>query len=609
MTTDPAAVPSDPPKNPNLRAAAGDPPSPDASTLADALACVSIVMGEHPDYGDVRAEFHNWVADCFGADVCDAMEYPVAGRPMNVPLPWEQGGNLFRKINAQTILTEPAPHTATGLTSKTVEAAQCIPLDQVKHFEGCTWIESLNQVFYRGTLYDHGRFDVAFGGSTFFLTHAGETKEDRTASAWKTFTQSRALAFPKVKGEVFRPEMQAGAVFMDAGEPVINSYWPVITACLPGDPAPFRNHLAKLLPDPHDREILICYLVACLQSAGRKFQWAPVIQGMEGNGKTIILDTMERCIGFQYTHRPNADDLKNKFTGWLHRKLLCGIEELRIGSRLDLLETLKPMITNARIEIQAKGADQVTGDNRANFLMMSNHKDAVILRDSSRRYAIFYTAQQEHGDLERDGMDRAYFAALRGWLFGLDDNGREVPGKVPGYAIVNHWLRSYAIPDELNPAGQCNRAPKTSSTTEALAVSQGPVEQAILEAIEADQEGFRGGFVSTIAVSALLEVQRAKLSDRQRGEIMAGLGWVLHPGLKNGRVDNPILPDNGKTRLYVRQGSDVAKIEGGANIAKAYTAAQLAPTLPVVEQSPTFPVAQGNLEDAFAELAARHGSR
>jgi hypothetical protein len=448
------------------------------------------------------------------------------------------------------------------------------PDAQIGHFAGCTWVQSVDRVFYKGDLLDQSRFNAVKGGFAFEVSPNKSTK-----SAWETFRESHQIRFPQVKRLVFRPELEPGAVIVDEGEKVLNSYWPVTTLCEAGDVTPFTDHLAKLLPLESDRAILIAYLAALVQHPGVKFQWCPVIQGAPGNGKTLILSALERCIGSRYSHRPNARDLDNKFTGWLDRKLLIGIEELRIGSRLEMLEVLKPLVTNDRIELQGKGQDQVTGDNRANFVMFSNFKDAVIKRDDDRRYAIFFTVQQSPADLTAAGMGGDYFPALYAWLNGTDPRTRAATGRTPGYAHVHHWLKHYAIPADLNPAGRCHRAPYTSSTAEALEVSKGPIEQAIIEAVDSGIPGFCGGFVSSIAVAKLCEELRTKMTPHQRKEMLKAMGYVPHPGLApRGQVHNPVLPDNGRPYLYVKPGSDAAKMEWNeraVDIARRYSVAQI----------------------------------
>ena len=159
-----------------------------------------------------------------------------------------------------------------------------------------------------------------------------------------------------------------------------NTYFPLKVDRTPGDASPFLQLLQKILPDEHDRTILLSYLAACVQHVGTKFQWAPLLQGAEGNGKTFLATAVAQAIGERYSHFPNVLDMGGnglKFTGWMEGKLFICIEEIFISENVDLSEDLNPYITNLRIEFQHKGAGQHMGDNRANYLLLSNHKDGI----------------------------------------------------------------------------------------------------------------------------------------------------------------------------------------------------------------------------------------
>jgi hypothetical protein len=429
---------------------------------------------------------------------------------------------------------------------------------QQQHFRGCVYVTSDHGVFCpTGEILDQGRFRVMYGGYE-FMVEEGNSKG--TKNAWEAFTESRTFTFPKVASTCFRPECAPGAVITEQGRRMVNTYMPVITEIKPGDPSRFLSHLAQMLPDPDDYAIMLAYMAAVVQYPGVKFQWAPLLIGMEGNGKSMLSTVLSHCIGDRYVDLPNAQDIDNKFNSWLQGKLLIGIEEVYTNDRSSLIEALKPMITNKRIGFQGKGANQITGDNRANFILFSNHKDAIRKTGTDRRYAIFYTGQQEVGDLERDGMSGSYFPELYDWLF------------AGGNAVVNHYLRGYAIPDALNPATSCQRAPRTSSTDEAMVASLGVVEQTIVEMIAQGSAGFAGGFVSSSALSRLFD-GRKNISPNKYKEIMKSLGYVLTQALPDGRVHNS-LPEGGKPRLYVRSDGLLAQVTSASDITRRYLDAQ-----------------------------------
>ena len=286
-------------------------------------------------------------------------------------------------------------------------------------------------------------------------------------------------------------------------------------------------------------------MAACIQHKGVKFQWAPLIQGAEGNGKTLFSRCVAFAIGERYSHMPPAEQIAEKFNAWLFEKLFIGVEDIYVPDhKSEVIEILKPMITNTRYAKRDMGVGQIMQDLCCNFLFNSNHKDAVRKTKNDRRFAIFYSAQQCKADIDRDGMEGDYFPELYNWL------------KADGYAIVANYLANYQIPDALNPATACHRAPATSTTNEAINMSMGGVEQEIIEVIDEGRPGFAGGWVSSMALNNLLEGLRKKtaITLSKRREMMEGLGYILHPGLSGGRVNNNVMPDGGKPRLYVKEG-------------------------------------------------------
>lgn len=433
---------------------------------------------------------------------------------------------------------------------------------QVELFKGCTYVRDAHKAFTPdGSLLKPDQFKVHYGGYVFALD---SFNDKTTKNAWEVFTESQALNFPKAHGTCFRPECPPGGIIEEESQLLLNTYIPIKTERRIGDPAPFLDHLAKLLPNKSDRDILLAYMAACVQYKGVKFQWAPLLQGLEGNGKSLIGAVLTAAVGKRYTHKVNPKDIGNVFNAWVSGKLLAIVEEIYTADRKDVIDTLKWLITDDRVPVTPKGVDQITGDNRANFILTTNHKDAIRKTRLDRRYSVFYTAQQFPGDLERDGMGGQYFPQLYDWL------------RSGGYAIVTEFLTSYAIPDALNPATSCHRAPSTTSTNEALAVSLGGIEQELLEAIDEGRPGFAGGWVSSMAFDRLLEDRRmgGKIVRNQRREILKEFGYDFHPALKGGRVNSVIPIDNGKPRLYIKSGHIGRNITKAAEVVRAYLAAQ-----------------------------------
>lgn len=460
----------------------------------------------------------------------------------------------------------PLGTTVTGDTFLTVS-------QQIELFKGCVYIQSRHRVLVPGGfILKPEQFRVAFGGYTYQLDAENQRV---TRNAWEAFTDSQVMRSPRVEATTFRPELPPGHIVREAGLSLVNIYWPVDTLQAEGDAGPFERHMEKMFPDADDRLKLMSYLAAIVQYPGRKFQWAPLIQGVEGNGKTLINTAMVYAVGERYSHLPNMQDYAGngaKFTGWLEQKLLVILEEIHTHERFEIMESLKPLITNARIEIQAKGADQITGDNRANIIASTNHKDAVPKTLNERRWGIFYCAQQSADDLITSGMGGNYMPDLWDWAYGRD----RYAGQSPGFAIINRFLREFKIPNECNPAGEAHRAPVTTSTSEAIKLNVGAIEQEVQECIDRDEPGFSGGWVSSMALDKLLIRLNAerRIPPRKRRDVLKALGYELHPHLIDGRVPISVQPDGGKTRLYAKKGHLNMNFTEPAAIARAYQKVQ-----------------------------------
>lgn len=447
---------------------------------------------------------------------------------------------------------------------------QFLSMDQqLEYFKGFVYIVHDHQIFTpSGMFYKPEQFKSTFGGYVFSLDFQNE---DTTKNAWEAFTLSQSLTFPRADISCFRPDIDPGAIISEEGRALVNTYVPIYTERKQGDPSPFLGLVNKLWPLASDREIILAYAAACVQYAGVKFHWSPLVQGVEGNGKSFICEVIAHAVGWRYTHKPNAQDIGNNFNAWIRNKLFIWVDEIYVKNKREAMEALKPLISDEKGPITPKGVDQFTGDNRANFWCNTNYKDAMKAAKNNRRWSIFFTPQQSTEDLIRDGMGGDYFP----WLF----NWARREG---GHAIINNFLREYKIPDALNPATKCHRAPQTSSTKEAIGLSLGGLEQEIMEAIEQGRPGFCNGWISSMALDKLIKdrYENKKISMNRRRSILDDLGYILHPGLFEGRAPGVILLDGGKPRLYIKNNHIHLQLQDATQIAAVYLEAQgVAPTI------------------------------
>lgn len=512
---------------------------------------------------------------------CDTIYTGGVLERVDKPLPESNAepGNMLDhgvQLPAETVGNMPiAPNPAAQL----VDGFQYLAAtQQMQHFAGCVYIQDVHRVYTpRGALLKPEQFKATYGGYTFALD---ATNDKTTKSAWEAFTESQAVRYPMAEGMTFRPEIPPGTLLEEEGRYLVNTYTPAHVERKQGDAAPFLKHLALVLPDERDRTILLSYMAACVQHIGIKFQWAPLMQGAPGNGKTLFSRCVAYAVGYRYSHFPKAEEVGSKFNSWMLGRLFIGVEDVYYPDhKREIVQALLPLITNEVLPIELKGVDQFSARVCANFMLNANLKEAIRKTRDDRRFCIFLTAQQSAADIVRDGMGGDYFPDLYNWLNG------------DGYAIVADYLATYPIPEEFNPATKCHRAPVTTTTEQAIQHGVGTLEQEILEAIDEGRQGFAGGWVSSHALDRLLEDMRLSraIPPNRRRDIMRDLGYDWHPALRNGRVNNPIGTEGGKPRLYIKNEHPDLELEYPAEVARAYQAAQSATAVRLADQvfSPT----------------------
>ena len=457
----------------------------------------------------------------------------------------------------------PAPAVAVTTVQAFDGDSYILPEGMVVLFAGCVYVTEPHAILMPGgELLNESRFNVMLGGYVYIIDRL---TQKQAKHAWDAFVNTRDLRFPRVSRLEFDPSHPPGHIWHIEGTAVVNSYVPIKTASKKGNPKPFLDHLVRILPDVRDRDIVLAYMAAVVQHPGVKFQWAPLIQGAPGNGKTLLSRCVTEAVGRAHCHTPKSQELTSRFNDWIDRKIFIAVEDVFVSEQqAGLIEVLKPMITSDWQEIEGKGSNKVSRKVCANFMLNSNHKDAVKKSRDDRRFAIFYTHQQSMDDIIRDGMGGSYFPDLYNWL------------RREGYAIVTDYLQQYAIPDALNPAKDCHRAPLTSSTEEAITASVGRLEQEIIHAIEQEQIGFRGGWVSSHFLDALIKAlgMERHCPRNKRSDLMLELGYRPHPGLNRGQVNNLINPDGCKPRLFITMGNHPAEYAMGGEVARLYSDTQ-----------------------------------
>jgi hypothetical protein len=234
----------------------------------------------------------------------------------------------------------------------------------------------------------------------------------------------------------------------------------------------FMAHVRFTLESEVERELLINWMAYIYQNQGKRVGWAMLLQGAQGSGKSYFGNVFEMLMG---TNVKSLDTqaISGRFTGWATGSLVTVVEEIRIAgtNKYEILDKLKPIISNATIQIEEKGRDHRTVPNFTSYFLLTNHKDAVPLQDGDRRYCALFSRVQSEEQLfdELGGQD-----AARVYFDTLFDSARANAGSIA------RFLLDWKIPSSFDPQG---RAPETAARLEMKALSVSPERDMVDDAI------------------------------------------------------------------------------------------------------------------------------
>ncbi len=317
---------------------------------------------------------------------------------------------------------------------------------------------SNTQEFYRrrtGEKYRDASFDACYG--RWLLPTAqdliAQGKQVNTATLSQPIVQPsdyarNYLKITTVTDYSYDPSQPNELFFIDRGKKFVNIYNPTYPELDPRHAkeagALFEGHLNNLIGEPDYRRTLIDFMAFLVQSPGRKVRWSPIIQGAEGCGKTFLAEAIKAVLGKEHVKTIDGTTVVSGWNEWAFGYQLVVLEEVRVQgtNRHDIMNRLKPWITNEDIPVSEKFRSSRDIRNITNYMMFSNAHDALALTPSDRRYFVIKSPLQTKQQVLALGKD--YFKALFRML-----------EKHPG--ALRAWLAEWPISDDFEPNGHAPR--------------------------------------------------------------------------------------------------------------------------------------------------------
>ncbi len=193
-----------------------------------------------------------------------------------------------------------------------------------------------------------------------------------------------------------------------------------------------------------------------VQFPGRKIRWAPLLKGINGDGKTLLFTVLRAAMGYRNVKVTGNSVLtaSGGFNDWSTGAAVNIIEEIYLTGKIryQLYNATKEMITNDVLSINAKGRLAYMTPNYTNHAAATNHNNGVPLEPSDRRWFVIFTPWSDMASmLAYCGLDAAGWKDRTG---SVDHAWRHCAGE------LRAWFLSLPIPAEFDINGTAMLTPE-----------------------------------------------------------------------------------------------------------------------------------------------------
>jgi primase-polymerase (primpol)-like protein len=259
----------------------------------------------------------------------------------------------------------------------------------------------------------------------------------------------------------------------------------------------FLNHVRAFCDGRTDVYLnMLDWMAWVVQNPGRKCRYMPLLKGVQGDGKTMIIDAIRAAMGWANVGSVGPNLLTADFNDWAEGTCVTGFEEMMITGRkrYSVANSLKEPIANSALSINRKGrASGVTIVNVTNYIGFTNHVDAVPLEDSDRRYWVIFSRYQSKAEVAAAlGLHLDQLGAYFAQIFDSFQTHRGQWRK---------FLTEYTVSDAFRPNGD---APYTAEKGEMRSSGEDVHEAIARQIIEAGGVGVGRYVLSSAALTACM---------------------------------------------------------------------------------------------------------
>ena len=175
-----------------------------------------------------------------------------------------------------------------------------------------------------------------------------------------------------------------------------------------GEWGAFRNHVHEIIcnGDTELSDFAFGWLARAVQLPQVQAETALVLRGGKGTGKGTFANIFGSLFGQHYLAVSNKAHLIGRFNSHLRDKVLMFVDEGFWAGDVQNEGTLKQLITEPTIPIEAKFQDVTNAPNRLHVIMASNERWVVPASGMERRYFVLDLADHQAQNTEYFGKIR-----------------------------------------------------------------------------------------------------------------------------------------------------------------------------------------------------------
>lgn len=310
------------------------------------------------------------------------------------------------------------------------------------------------------------------GEDKFLNLNTGERMTERGFNARFDSTCAKLYATEETGLPTVRPS-DAATVIFDIPKPYIEQYWPQRSQIYNENGITYANsyrdtgakpdgntsrkgvellevHLQNLFPDQGDRDRLLDYLAHIAQKPDQKLRYALLMKGVRGDGKTFFDEMMKKVLGETNCTNVSNSAITSRFNGYVgHSVWVCIEEAYQPGKEAhELLNNMKPDITNDYVAVEQKGKDVKTVRNFSNFFLTTNYADALPIEDEENRYLVLFTrfhTTKQRQEWEDEWYERHGYDFYQELYRELEENPYQFREFLENYRFSEHyapWARA-----------------------------------------------------------------------------------------------------------------------------------------------------------------------